>query len=185
MPPRLRAGLALCVALAALLALRGLALAHAELVASEPVAGSTVPPGLARLILVFNEAPAPGSTIALYTGAFQPVAGVTSYVANGQLWADVLPALAAGGYTVQWTAISADGHSMTGSFQFAVAPAAPLAFPWVVVAGLLLGVVTVGAAFFVLMRGRRHRPKAGYTFTATHDEPTDDADQSLTLTASG
>ncbi len=153
MPARFR--LALSVALAALVGMRGLALAHSELVASEPAAGSTVPLGLGRLILVFNEAPEPGSSVALSAGVFQPVAGVTSYVANGQLWADVSPGLAAGDYNVQWTALSADGHSVTGSYSFAVAPALATPFPWMPVVAVLLAVVLLGA--ILLVRGRRRR----------------------------
>lgn len=155
MPPRVRA-LSFCLGVglvAALLALPGLALAHTELVTSDPPAGSTVAPGLNRLVLAFTEPPEQGSTITLYTGVFELVPGVTSYVANGQLWADLSPGLAAGTYTVQWAAVSLDGHSVEGSYQFAVA--APPPFPWAAILVVVVVLIIIGAFPFFLVRGRR------------------------------
>jgi methionine-rich copper-binding protein CopC len=142
------------VLLAALLALPGLALAHAELTASEPAAGSTVPTGLSRLILAFSEPPGPGSAIQLTTGTFEGVSGVNSYVANGQLWADVDPPLQPGTYTVQWSVVSVDGHTVTGSYQFAVADA-PVAFPWTALLCLLILLAVVGSLPFLFARLQR------------------------------
>ena len=146
-----RAVLPVLLVLAALLALPSLALAHAELTASEPAAGSTVPVGLGRLILAFTDPPGPGSAIALYTGTFEGVSGVNSYVANGQLWADVDPPLAAGTYTVQWSVVSVDGHTVQGSYQFAVADA-PVPFPWPALLCVGVVIIVVGALPFFFAR---------------------------------
>ncbi|MCC7359152.1 MAG: copper resistance protein CopC [Anaerolineales bacterium] len=139
----------------ALLALPGLALAHAELTASEPAAGSTVPAGLSRIVLAFTEPPALGSTIALYTGDFEAVPGVDSYVANGQLWADLDPPLPAGTYSVQWSALSTDGHSVQGSFEFAVADEASAPFPWPAFVCVLVVLILVGSLPFLFARLHR------------------------------
>src|SRR5690349_18715651 len=100
-PLAMRRLFSVLLALTAVLSLTASVYAHAELVASEPEAGSTVAAGLNRLILAFNEAPAPGSRVTIFHGTFEEVPGVNSYVANGQLWADVDPPLEAGTYTVQ------------------------------------------------------------------------------------
>ncbi len=145
------------MALLAVIVLPGLALAHTELVTSEPAAGSTVPTGLNRIILAFTEPPAAGSAITLYTGVFEAVPGVNSYVANGQLWADLDPALAPGTYTVQWSAVSADGHTVEGSFQFAVADK-PVAFPWPALLCVVVILILIGSLPFFLARYVRARP---------------------------
>ena len=153
-----RAAFALAAALVIIALAHGLAraypAAHAELVTSEPAAGSTVPTGLNRIILAFNEPPEPGSAIELYRGVFQAVPGVNSYVANGQLWADIDPPLTEDNYTVQWTAVSADGHTVSGSFQFGVGPAEdePVAFPWGAVLVIVVVLVVLGAFPFFLAR---------------------------------
>jgi methionine-rich copper-binding protein CopC len=150
---RLRLILACAAVLWAAGALPGLAQAHAELVTSEPASGSTVSAGLSRLVLSFSEPPAAGSSITLYTGVFQAVPGVNSYVANGQLWADVDPPLGPGTYTVQWSAVSPDGHTVEASYQFAVAAAA--SFPWAAILVVVVVLIVVGAFPFFLVRGRR------------------------------
>lgn len=122
------------------------ALAHTELQRAEPAPGSTVPPGLAAIVLEFNEPLAPGSTVTLYGAAFSVVAGVETRVEGAVLTAALREALPAGTYTVEWTAVGLDGHPVQGSYQFAVSgpnqasrPAAVV--PWLVAAGgaLLIG----------------------------------------------
>jgi len=74
-------------------------------------------------------------------------------VANGQLWADLNPGLAAGTYTVQWSAVSLDGHTIEGSYQFAVAPPPP--FPWAALVIVVVVLIVLGAFPFFLARIRR------------------------------
>ncbi len=63
-----------------------------------------------------------------------------------------IPPLQPGTYTLQWTAISADGHSATGSFSFSVSAATNrLDIKWL----LPVGVLITGGIVFGLVWGRR------------------------------
>lgn len=119
--------------------------AHAELVRQEPEPGAemTVPPTEIRL--TFNEPITADSTITLSTGQFQAVAGVIPQFdpQTPEQMVAPLPELAPGTYTVQWTAVSADGHPVTGSYTFTVVdatnPTGLLPAWWLVaLAGVLL-----------------------------------------------
>jgi copper transport protein len=96
--------------------------AHAGLVSSTPAAGDTLRQPLARLRLRFSEpVEAVSSRLALRTGD-----GRTLVLTPRADPADVaavlaeLPALADGGYRVEWRILSADGHPVDGSFTFVV-----------------------------------------------------------------
>lgn len=109
--------------------------AHAELVAAEPAAGAALSASPAEIRLTFNEPVTPDSQIVLYGEGFQPIPGLAAQLepANPAEVYAAVPELAPGGYTVQWTAVSADGHEISGSYSFSVG--APFtetrpAFPW-------------------------------------------------------
>ena len=100
----------------------GVIYAHAELVGAEPAPGTAVTGSPEEIRLTFSEPVAAGSRVALFTPDFQSIAGVESHVeaqAPEQLVATV-PGLEPGVYTVQWTAVSADGHEISGSYAFSV-----------------------------------------------------------------
>jgi methionine-rich copper-binding protein CopC len=119
-----RRGPALLLALVAVFMLAWPVLAHADLVSSVPAAGSTVPARLGDLTLTFSEPLGAGSGVVIFAEQFQTVAGVTSTIDGPVLSAAIAPPLEQGTYTVQWTAVSTDGHPVEGSYQFAVsAPA--------------------------------------------------------------
>lgn len=108
-------------ALAALALLTGTeAQAHAKLVAEEPAADATVaaPP---RLTLHFTERLDPKFSGVVVSTAGAPVAVKVSVGADGDSLV-VLPTrpLPAGAYKVDWRAVSADAHRMTGSYGFTV-----------------------------------------------------------------
>jgi methionine-rich copper-binding protein CopC len=117
----------LAVCLAGLLAVASVAgaTAHADLIASEPAAGSTVAGSPGTIRLSFSQPLESASSLQLFTGQFQPVTGLTTSVAGSELQAVVGKALAPATYTVQWSAATEDGHITEGSFQFAVAAASP------------------------------------------------------------
>lgn len=124
------------------------ALAHAELQRAEPAPGSTAPPGLAAIVLELNEPLAPGSAVTLYREAFSVVADVETRVEGVVMTAALREALPAGNYTVEWMAVGLDGHTVQGSYQFAVkAPdqaSRPRAIlPWLAAAG---GALAIGLA---------------------------------------
>ncbi len=154
--PLSRRALALLLALAALGLAALPALAHADLVSSEPAAGATVPAGLNELRLTFSEPVGPGSGVVLFAEEFQPVAGVTSTTDGEVLNAVWALALGEGTYTVQWTAVSLDGHPVQGSYQFGVsAPIGAGLGPSIVFASsLIIGTLSL-LALVVLARLRR------------------------------
>ena len=151
-----RTPLALLVALALALLATLPVWAHAELVSTEPAAGATVPAGLRRLTLTFNEPLQVGSQAQVFREQFEPVSGVTSGTEGAVLHVLFTSALGEGVYTVQWTAVGDDGHPVQGSYQFAVSPAVgagrgPLI---VFVSSLVIGALALGAVV-VLARRRR------------------------------
>lgn len=108
------------VLLLSLLALTAVAHAHAELLTAVPAPGSTITHSPAEIRLTFSEPISADSAILLFTGNFQPVAGIQAQVAatNPQLLVAAVPPLTPGDYTVQWTAVSTDGHPTSGSYTF-------------------------------------------------------------------
>lgn len=141
----------------------GTIFAHAELIEAEPAPGTVLTSSPGEIRLTFNEPVATGSHAALYTADFQSVAGVESRLepeAPEQLVAAV-PELAPGVYSVQWTAVSADGHEISGSYAFSVGvpfaepeqPSPPL--PWWQLSLLLLVSALLTGAFIRSYRQRR------------------------------
>ena len=118
--------------------------AHAELVSSYPAPGAVVAGTPSEIRLTFNERIGLGSTLQIFAPSFRAVPGVTAWVdpAAPQLLRAIPPPLPPDTYTVEWSAVSADGHSVSGSFSFAVtqsaaAAAAPRSgWPYVVVAAI-------------------------------------------------
>jgi methionine-rich copper-binding protein CopC len=131
--------------------------AHAELVSTVPAAGATVPSGLWELSLTFTEPIGRGSQVVVYAEQFQPVAGVTNEVDDTKLRARFTTALGEGVYTVQWTAIGADGHPVEGSYQFAVsrAPGTGQGPLIIFITSLVGGILALGAVVLLARRSRR------------------------------
>ncbi len=134
--------------------------AHAELVSAYPAPGATLDATPPEIRLTFSERIGPGSRIQLFGPQFRLVPGVQSGLdpaAPEQLRA-FPPQLAPDTYTVQWTAVSADGHEVSGSYAFAVAPpgaaATQLRPAWLIAGALLVALVVGGAAWMVARRGR-------------------------------
>ncbi|MEN9714597.1 MAG: hypothetical protein RJA35_64 [Actinomycetota bacterium] len=123
---------ALALALASATFIAGPASAHDYLVASSPVAGSTVTDPLTKVTLTFDD-------VVLYN----PAAGLRSIVVvtddQGKHYETgcssaldrvvTVPVTlgGAGNYTATWDIVSADGHPVTSSIQFSYAPKAPSA----------------------------------------------------------
>jgi methionine-rich copper-binding protein CopC len=111
------------------------------LVAAEPAAGATLSASPPEIRLTFNEPVTADSQIIIYGEGFQPLPGLTAQLEPtnpAEVYAAV-PELAPGDYTVQWAAVSADGHEISGSYSFSVdAPSTVTgqAFPWWQAAGI-------------------------------------------------
>lgn len=100
------------------LAVAGTAHAHAQLVASSPVANAAVSaPG--KVELTFSEKLEPKFSSAKLSSAAGPVA-VKSAASGKVIVATPAKPLSAGLYTVDWQILSADGHKMTGAYKFTV-----------------------------------------------------------------
>jgi copper transport protein len=164
-------GILMCLALivlAAPLASRG-AMAHAALVASEPVAGSILATAPDRVEFVFSEPVAP-----LVFRLLQPdgsAAELTGARADGPRLVLPLPdALPQGTQVVSWRVVSEDGHPVGGTLVFSIGT--PSAAPtdaeasarqpgvatllWLARGGLYLGLfIGVGGVFFVGWSSRR------------------------------
>lgn len=133
--------LAIAWAVAALLvlALAGTASAHADLVSSDPKAGSLIPVAPEKITLVFSEElNADGNTIVVTDGSGARVDNDDAALdlndaSRATVVATLKSGLVDGAYTVEWTNSSADGHSEEGSFSFTVGraatPAAPAPLP--------------------------------------------------------
>ena len=97
------------------------AVAHAKLLSTSPAAGAQVDAAPKALTLEFNEAVQLAVLKLSSEGKDIPVAVDRGAAAAAQVTV-ALPALAAGTYQVQWSAITADdGHVVKGTFSFVIA----------------------------------------------------------------
>ena len=118
------------------------ALAHAALVASEPVDGAVLAAPPAELTLTFNE---PVSPTVLQLVGPDGKAQALDHRAEGAMLAMSPPAgLGKGSYALSWRVISADGHPVAGSLVFSVG--APGGSPLAAAGG---GDSTLASAFWL------------------------------------
>ena len=106
------------------LSVSGPAFAHAKLIKSNPVAGSTVKFGPKSITLTFNERIVPAFskfTVSMpaHGGMTVPVKTVVSPDGK-RLVGTLTNRLEVGAYKVTWNAAGADGHKMTGDVSFKV-----------------------------------------------------------------
>ena len=131
--------------LLALLLPGAIAEAHAELVKAEPEPGAVASPGIKEIRLTFNEPLVEGSTITLFAEGFQTIPGIQAQLGGAELFAPIPGPLDPGLYTVQWAAVSDDGHRVEGSYQFTFeAETARPYWLWL----LLIAIVAIGALVF-------------------------------------
>jgi methionine-rich copper-binding protein CopC len=129
--------------------------AHAELLDADPRPGATVS-SPAEIRLTFTEPLSAGSAFVVYAAGFQAVPGIAPNVEAASLRATLAAPLAPGDYAVQWKAVSVDGHTTEGSYQFRVVESGGVP-AWVWGLGAALVVSGVSAAI-VLKRQRRSTP---------------------------
>ncbi len=99
------------------------ALAHAKLEASSPKANSVVSPAPAQVRLQFNEPlELPFSKIKLVDekGTVMQPSKIAADPADPKALIATTPGLHSGGYRVQWTTVTRDGHKVEGEFSFRV-----------------------------------------------------------------
>ncbi|MGY1782607.1 copper resistance CopC family protein [Geodermatophilus sp. SYSU D01036] len=118
-PPHLLLTALLVLGLA--LAAPGTASAHPLLLATEPVADSTVMTTPQAVALTFAARPAGGEVTV--TGPDGASVGAGPVVLDGAVMAAPVALTAAGRHAVTWSAVSGDGHRQRGAFVFYHAPA--------------------------------------------------------------
>ena len=133
------------------------AIAHTNLIDSVPAPGEVLDQSPSEVRLIFNEGLGPESSFEIFAEGFKRVEGILVDVdpASSSEMIASIPPLQPGTYTLQWTAISPDGHSATGSFSFAISASKERldikAIWWVLPVGVLIS----GSIVFGIMRGRR------------------------------
>ena len=105
------------------LACGDIAYGHAHLQVSEPANASTVMQPPKRIVLQFNEA-TQLTVLTLQKGESQPQKLEPLPGTAAKSISVPLPAIDAGAYVVSWRAIGDDGHVVSGTLSFTVAPAA-------------------------------------------------------------
>ena len=114
-------GLGLVLATTALFS--QIAAAHASLKRSSPAAGATVEVAPKEISLTFSENLEEAfSAVTVKDGAGKDVATAKAKVdaTDGTTLHLQVPTLSSGAYSVQWVAVSHDGHRRTGDFKFTV-----------------------------------------------------------------
>jgi copper transport protein len=119
------AGAAVSLLLAVVVVLAGTASpasAHAQLVATDPVAGEVLADAPERVTVTFNErVNALPDAVRVYDGDGSRVdAGALDVADGGKALRLELPELGDGGYVVTWRVVSVDGHPITGGVSWRV-----------------------------------------------------------------
>lgn len=128
------------------------ALAHADLLQATPSAGEILPTSPPEIRLFFSEPLGEASTFTLLDEGFQTVTDIrVRQDVPGQLVA-TLPILPPNTYTVQWTAVSVDGHTISGSYTFGVASPTSILENWII---LSLFLSLLGLGIWWQLRQRR------------------------------
>ncbi len=112
--------------------------AHAELVSSFPPPGATYT-ALDTATLTFNEPIGEGSQLALVDADFRRTELTVTW--ENETISAAVPVLDPGNYTLEFDVVSADGHTILGSIQFAIAaqPVNPIAQIALLAIGALVG----------------------------------------------
>ena len=105
------------------------ALAHAELLSTDPLAGAVLDTAPDAVTLTFSEGIDIGlGAIRLFDGSGDAVeVGAAEHPDGGSSTVRIdLPLLRNGSYVVDWRVVSADGHPIQGAFTFQVGPTSDL-----------------------------------------------------------
>jgi methionine-rich copper-binding protein CopC len=141
----------------AVLLLFGNAWAHAALVDAVPAAGSTVDVPPSEVRLTFSETLVDGSQVALHGEQFRAVTNVTTIIAGSQMRGLLSTTLEPGTYTVEWTAVSLDTHTVSGSYPFTVGPRAAAVPNRTAIIAAVMSILAGGLAVLIWYLNRRSR----------------------------
>ena len=135
--------------------------AHSDLLEASPAPGAMVGTDIAEISLLFSEPVGIKSEILLFGEGFQliPVTTSLNLSNTANLVAFIEQPLAVGAYSVQYTAVSADGHEITGSYQFQVNDrTTPFALSTNTILLFLTFLLGTGF-FFIYHRSRKNQAK--------------------------
>ena len=154
----------------ALLTYLGPAGAHSQLLSSDPTTGSVLAAAPTSVVLTFNEALLAETVAIAISDSSGAVVSGTVASAVGAVVTIPWPAdLSPDTYTVSYRVVSADGHPVTGSIDFAYASASPTKTPVTAapaapeqpsnvpigVVGLILALAATITVIILARRGRR------------------------------
>lgn len=124
--------------------------AHNELRQSIPAAGDVLSTSPSEIHLLFTESPA-GAFVKLFDLHFQEIPGLEILPTGSDAHEVValVPELENGTYTVQWLTLSADNHTVTGTFQFEVQRTSPPVFSNGIIGGVLAAAILAGIILFI------------------------------------
>lgn len=120
-----RLGQILLLGVAALIAARGEAQAHAILLDTAPASGTAIAQSPAEIRLHFNEPILPVSLRVLGLDGKDAAPPESMQALDGDLFMALTTALPDGGYIVSYRVVSADTHPVGGAFVFSVGSAPP------------------------------------------------------------
>ena len=158
----------LLVAVLVALALPATSAAHARLQAATPANGAVVAQAPRQVVLRFDETVSRGPGVAAVDASRRSVLG-TPVRARGRTLTIPLRRIGRGSYSIRWSVVSDDGHTVTGVIAFAVGkgstpqevlsakngpPAVDVVGRWLLLTGALLA---GGAAAFLVAVGRFRR----------------------------
>src|SRR5260221_5780996 len=98
------------------------ALAHADLLRSDPAAGAVLDHAPSEIFAWFSQPLSTGSRLSVFDAQFQPVDKGQTFIdaSDATLMRTQVQHLQPGRYTVTWKANSVDGHESNGSYDFIV-----------------------------------------------------------------
>jgi methionine-rich copper-binding protein CopC len=131
------------------------ALAHAELLRSDPAAGAVLDHAPAEVFAWFSQPLSTGSRLSVFDSQFQPVDKGQTFIdaSDATLMRTQVQPLAPGRYTVNWKANSVDGHESSGSYDFIVQEA-PTNTP-LIIGAVALGIVIIGLIVSMILSNRK------------------------------
>ncbi|MEM7116718.1 MAG: copper resistance CopC family protein [Chloroflexota bacterium] len=115
--------------------------AHADLELASPAPGEQLAEAPTEIRLTFSEVVGEETAVLLLTGDFELIGelDVAAEPRNPRQVVASVPTLSSGIYTVQWTAVSADGHKISGSYNFQVEIAsAATTTPFFIIGAILI-----------------------------------------------
>ena len=137
--------------------------AHAELVSADPAPGVELFTSPARILLRFSDPIATESAVEVFGTNFRQIRGIQVAFERDEPVQVIaaLPPLDPDQYTVQWTAVSIDGHRSSGTYAFSVTGPkleGPGKYSWFIAFTIMI--IVVGIIIGIMRWRSRLRPRS-------------------------